>query len=60
MPGAGSHPVARIVLDDGSRRRLDRLADLLAPTEFTSDVLAALRRRYQPGAARRRGVRRLD
>lgn len=49
MPGAGQHSVARIVFDDGVRTAVDRLGDLLPPTEFTGDVLDALRRRYRPG-----------
>lgn len=50
MPGAGQHPVARIVFDEGVSGAIDRLGELMAPTEFTGDVLAALRRRYRPGA----------
>jgi bacillithiol biosynthesis cysteine-adding enzyme BshC len=50
MPGAGQHSVARIVLDGGVTAALDRLAGLLAPSEFTTDVLATLGRRYRPGA----------
>ncbi len=51
VPGAGQHPVARLVFDEGVRAVVDRLADLLPPTEFTGDVIEALRRRYQPGAS---------
>jgi bacillithiol biosynthesis cysteine-adding enzyme BshC len=50
VPGAGLQSVANLVLDDGVAGAIDRLADLLAPTEFTGDVIAAIRRRYQPGA----------
>ena len=50
-PGAGPHPVGGLEFDAGIGAAVDRLAEQLAPSEFTADVLAALRRRYQTGAS---------
>ena len=50
-PGAGALPVAQLTLGEDVSAAIDRLASLLAPTEFTSELLARLRERYQPGAA---------
>jgi bacillithiol biosynthesis cysteine-adding enzyme BshC len=50
-PGARSLPVGRLVFDDGVTVAIDEMARLLPPTEFTGDLIATLRRRYQPGAA---------
>jgi bacillithiol biosynthesis cysteine-adding enzyme BshC len=48
--GAGNGPVARVRLDDSIGAALDRLASLLAPTEFTPGLLESLRAFYRPGA----------
>ena len=50
LPGAGTKPVGGLEFDAGITATVDRLAEVLAPTEFTADVVAALRRRYSPGA----------
>ncbi|HVQ41485.1 MAG TPA: bacillithiol biosynthesis cysteine-adding enzyme BshC [Vicinamibacterales bacterium] len=50
-PGAGALPVAQLALGEDVGAAIDRLALLLAPTEFTAELLARLRERYQPGAA---------
>ena len=44
-------PVARLALGDDVVGAIDRLASLLPPTEFTGELLAQLRNRYQPGVA---------
>ena len=49
VAGAGRLPIASLSLEASSTVALDQLAELLPPTEFTGDVLAALRRRYQAG-----------
>jgi bacillithiol biosynthesis cysteine-adding enzyme BshC len=48
-PGAGVGPVAGVRLDEGATRALDALAAALRPSEFTPQLLDALRRAYQPG-----------
>jgi len=50
LDGAGSQPVASLVLDDGINDALGELEDLLAPTEFTAETMALLRQQYKPGA----------
>jgi len=50
-PGAGVLPVAQLALGDDVAAAIDRLASLLAPTEFTAELLARLRERYRPGVA---------
>jgi len=50
LEGAGTQPVAALTLDEGINDALAELESRLAPTEFTADTLAALRRRYTPGA----------
>ena len=50
-PGAGVLPVAQIPLGEDVAAAIDRLASLLAPTEFTAELLARLRERYRPGVA---------
>ena len=50
-PGAGPRPVGGLEFDAAIGAAVDRLAEQLAPSEFTADVLAALRRRYQTGAS---------
>jgi len=50
LEGAGSLPVASLTLDEGINDALAELESRLAPTEFSAETLAALRRRYAPGA----------
>lgn len=50
LPGTGEQPVARVTLDGSVDETLTTLEALLPPTEFTADVVSALRRSYQPGA----------
>jgi bacillithiol biosynthesis cysteine-adding enzyme BshC len=51
LPGAGEGPVARVRLDAAAAAEtIDRLAALLAPTEFTPQLLDDLRTAYAPGA----------
>jgi bacillithiol biosynthesis cysteine-adding enzyme BshC len=47
--GAGELPVARITLGEDVERALVDLESALQPTEFTSEVIAALRESYRPG-----------
>ena len=49
LPGAGSQPIARLSLNDGIHAALDHLTTALPQTEFTSDLIAALRQAYVPG-----------
>jgi len=49
VPGAGEQPVATLALADDIGQSLDSLEGLLAPSEFTAEVMASLRRRYRPG-----------
>lgn len=49
-PGAGVLPVASLVLDDRIGDALRALESALPPSEFTAEVIAALTRRYRPGA----------
>jgi bacillithiol biosynthesis cysteine-adding enzyme BshC len=49
VPGAGDGPVARVRLDEACTATIDRLASLLAPTEFTAQLLDELRAAYKPG-----------
>jgi len=49
LPGAGDRPVGALRLDDGIRTALTELAGTLAPTEFTAETFALLRRAYEPG-----------
>jgi bacillithiol biosynthesis cysteine-adding enzyme BshC len=48
-PGAGTTPVARLVLDESITATIDELARVLPPTEFTADLLSQLRNAYRPG-----------
>jgi bacillithiol biosynthesis cysteine-adding enzyme BshC len=50
VPGAGVQPVSSLVLDATIEDTLGQLQRVLAPTEFTNDLMAQLRRRYRPGA----------
>jgi bacillithiol biosynthesis cysteine-adding enzyme BshC len=49
LPGAGERPVASLTLTDTILPALDLLAATLPETEFRAEVLASLRRAYQPG-----------
>jgi bacillithiol biosynthesis cysteine-adding enzyme BshC len=49
LPRAGTHPVASLVLDEGVDVAVDTIDTALARSEFTTEVLAALRRHYRPG-----------
>jgi bacillithiol biosynthesis cysteine-adding enzyme BshC len=50
LPGAGEGPVARVQLDDGVSLATASLASTLPTTEFSPDLLEAVRRAYRPGA----------
>lgn len=50
-PGANLHPVARVPLDASADRAVGELERLLAPTEFTAELLAQIRAAYRPGVA---------
>jgi bacillithiol biosynthesis cysteine-adding enzyme BshC len=50
LPGAGSEPVGRLVLDDSVETTIATLQTHLAPSDFTADVIDLLRRRYRAGA----------
>lgn len=50
VPNAGHFPVGSLEFDSGISAAVDRLTEQLAPTEFSADVLTALRRHYRPGA----------
>ena len=47
--GAGQIPIGQIRLDDNVKSAVAELASTLAPTQFTSDLVAALQRMYEPG-----------
>jgi bacillithiol biosynthesis cysteine-adding enzyme BshC len=49
VAGAGSQPVGRLAFDAGITASLERLGEVLAPSDFTGGVLGALGRRYRPG-----------
>lgn len=49
LPGAGTQPIARLQLTDVIHPALARLEAALPETEFRAEVLAALRRAYEPG-----------
>lgn len=46
---AGTYPVASLALDEGVQTAVDTIDTALARSEFTTEVLAALRRHYRPG-----------
>ncbi len=48
--GAGERPVAALSLDGRVEQSLEELAAALGESEFTKDVMAALRAAYRPGA----------
>jgi bacillithiol biosynthesis cysteine-adding enzyme BshC len=47
--GAGEMPVARVMLDASASACVDRLAELLPPTEFTGSLLTKIRSAYRQG-----------
>ena len=49
-PGAGSHPVGALVLDETVNEVVAAFARTLPPTEFTQELVASLNRHYRPGA----------
>ena len=49
-PGAGEGPVARVQLDDAVSLATASLASTLPTTEFSPELLEAVRRAYRPGA----------
>jgi bacillithiol biosynthesis cysteine-adding enzyme BshC len=49
-PGAGEQPVGSLVLDAGVSETLAALNAVLARTEFTTELMTVLERRYRPGA----------
>ena len=49
LPGAGSEPVGRLVLDDSVETAIAALQTHLAPSDFTAEVIDLLRRRYRAG-----------
>jgi bacillithiol biosynthesis cysteine-adding enzyme BshC len=50
IPGAGTQPVSRLVLDAGIETALTELEQALGPTEFTREIMDELRKSYRPGA----------
>ena len=48
--GSGSHPVGALVLDERVDEALNTFAATLPPTEFTREVIEALKKHYKPGA----------
>ena len=50
LPGAGVQPIASLVLDDRIGDAIRELEAALPPSEFTAETIAALSRRYRPGA----------
>jgi bacillithiol biosynthesis cysteine-adding enzyme BshC len=49
LDGAGSRPVASLLLDEGIGDALDALQAALPHTEFTEEVISRLRQHYRPG-----------
>ncbi len=49
VAGAGERPIARLLLDDGIHDAMAELESTLQPTEFTGELLGALRAHYRPG-----------
>lgn len=47
--GAGTLPVAQLTLGDDTVAAIDRVATLVPQTEFTAEVVARLKERFQPG-----------
>jgi bacillithiol biosynthesis cysteine-adding enzyme BshC len=48
--GAGTHPVGALVLDERVNEVVHTFAAALPPTDFTAEVVTALKRHYRPGA----------
>jgi bacillithiol biosynthesis cysteine-adding enzyme BshC len=48
-PGAGERPVARLLLDETVKAAIDSLETTLPESEFRAELVAGLRRAYQPG-----------
>jgi bacillithiol synthase len=49
LPGAGSSPIARLMLNDAAQTALDQLNTALPDTEFKAELMVALRSAYGPG-----------
>ena len=49
LPGAGSLPIARLILNDAVSPALEQLETDLPDSEFKSDIMTALRAAYAPG-----------
>jgi bacillithiol biosynthesis cysteine-adding enzyme BshC len=49
LPGAGSLPIARLMLNDAIQPALDQLDTALPDSEFKADIMSALRAAYSPG-----------
>lgn len=49
LEGAGELPIARLTLAPHVEQTVDELASILQRTEFTDDILAAIRRAWRPG-----------
>ena len=49
LPGAGDVPVGALTLDANTSAVLDALEASLAPSDFTAEAMAGLRRRYSAG-----------
>ena len=47
--GAGEKPVASVLLDASISACIDRLAEILPPTEFSGSLLTNIRSAYEPG-----------
>ncbi|MFI5177078.1 MAG: bacillithiol biosynthesis cysteine-adding enzyme BshC [Vicinamibacterales bacterium] len=50
VPGAGTQPVASLILTETATDAVRSIEAVLARTEFTAEVVGALGRRYRPGA----------
>ena len=49
LEGAGELPVAKLQLDARVEQTIEELAAVLQPTEFTADILDAIRAAWKPG-----------
>jgi bacillithiol biosynthesis cysteine-adding enzyme BshC len=49
LPGAGAHPVGRLVLTAQIDAAIGQLTDRLTPTEYSAGLAETLRRHYRPG-----------
>ena len=50
VPGARTQMVSRLALDAGIEQAISDLERLMAKSEYTAEVIGALRRHYRPGA----------